>query len=228
MALWSAAREPEGAQLRLVPGLRVLLQTVEGDALREHAAAVLAVEDGAFLVPAPAKGGRPWRSPGRHVAVHASQDGRDYVFDTEVLGLADGAPPRLRLAVPARVFPFERREYYRLPKVLRPAAAGVLDAAGNTARVLDPVVVDIGGGGLRFLEDRPVPAGSTVWLELPLTGPADAVHVQAEVVAARGPEPHEPRHSMSARFVGLSPADRQRILRFVFQQQVELRRSALG
>lgn len=204
--------------------MTVLLQALAGEDLREHAAPILKVEEAAFLVPAPARGARVWRVRGRHVVAHVTQEGRDYVFDTEVLGVVDGSPPRLRLATPARVFPHERREYYRLAKVLRPAAAGVLDAAGNTARVLEPVVVDIGGGGLRFLEAQPVPVGSTVWFELPLTSPADTVHVQGQVVAARGPEPGEPRHSMSVRFVGISDVDRQRILRFVFQQQVEMRR----
>ena len=227
MVAWDIANDSTGNRLHLAPGTGLLLETIDRGSLRQYAGKVMGLAQDALAVELPQEAMEAlWRGPGQGVVVSVRLDGQLYVFDSTLLGV-DGAPhPSVRLRAPERVFRVERREYYRLAKLIRPRVAEVVGDGPD--RSLSAVIADISGGGLQFLERRPVPVGSVVRMEIPLTSVDDILEARAEVVAVRKPEEGKSLYRISARFQDLPERDRRRLMQFIFQQQIELRKRGLA
>ena len=227
MAGWRIARSPEGAWLEPVPGMRVQIQTVARRTLQTHTATIQDVFESAVDIAVPAEALRDfWRVPGQAVVGYLNHAGKRYVFDTEALEVADTPCPLVRVRPPDLLFPFDERSSYRLRKVIEPAAALLLDPRHPPPRPATVAVLDLSAGGLQAVIQEPAAPGNLLQLDLPLP-PYGVVRTYAEVLRVRPPEAPGRPYRLHGRFVNLAEADRQRLVRFVFEEQAKLRRRGL-
>lgn len=222
------ARKPEGVHVEIRPGMVVTLQALRGVSLREYPTQIEDVDQTGVVVLAPMEG-REYRllNPGQDVAVHFREEGRGYLFDAPVLEVRASQPPVMVLARPRAVYPYERREYYRLATRLIPDAAVLLGPEGEPVRPVVATVLDISGGGLQFASADPLPPGARVRFALSLDEAGPPVTVLARVLSIEEPQEGRELFRFHAKFEDLLNRERDRIVRYVFQQQIELRKRGL-
>lgn len=228
MAGWRIARDPEGRHLTPVPGMRMLLQTIASRTASNHIGTVQDISGDTVSVAIPEKALRDfWRIPGQAAVGYLNHAGKRYVFDTVVLDAADTPCPLVVLQSPSAVFLFDERAYFRLRKVIEPAAACLIDPQGHGERPVALTVLDLSGGGLQLAAPEPLPMGSVLQIDLPLA-PEGVVRVRADVVSVQAPDAPGAPYRLHARFRDLREADEQKIIRFIFQEQVRLRQKGLS
>ncbi len=146
-----------------------------------------------------------------------------FVFETEVLGHVDSAAPSMLLAAPTRVQRIEQRRHYRLQITLDAASAEVLPREGEPPKAIRAVISDLSGGGVGFLSQRRIEAGRHVQFVIPLPEQGDLIG-EVRVIGFEEPEDGRVNYRYHGEFVNLTDAERERIVRFVFRQQLLLRR----
>lgn len=146
-----------------------------------------------------------------------SGDGRHVPAD--LLAVQPCQPPVLRVRViPERAGPANRREFYRASMHRERVQAFLLN--GGHAALCWVRLVDLSGSGARLLCPRPVRAGDSLYLRLPLLGGAPR-ELSAVAVWCR---PTRAGWQTGVRFLHLSERDRDLIVRAVFQQEMRSRR----
>lgn len=227
MTGWRIARSPEGARLEPIPGMRVQIQTIARRTVQTHTATIQDVYDGAVDIAVPPEALRDfWRVPGQAVVAYLNHAGKRYIFDTDVVDVAETPCPLVRVRSPQLVFPFDERTSYRLRKVIEPRAALLLDPAQPAPRPVSLAVLDLSAGGLQAVIQEPAAPGNLLQIDLPLP-PYGVVRTYAEVLRVRRPEAPGQPYRLHAQFVNLAEPDRQRIIRFVFEEQSRLRGKGL-
>ena len=199
----------------LVPGARVELEL--GEHGRHEARAEWQQGDRvAIVVPGPL----PVLASaliGRLAAVvHTTPRGLSRVEAT-VVGAARGGLLELAALTEAEIA--QRREHVRviapLPATVRPA--------DRTRPTLHTFTIDISGAGLLLAGAGSVRAGDAVAVTLKVPGANQPVVAPRSRVVRRGVTGH-----VAVEFGGLGRAERERIVRYVFERQREQRRAARG
>ncbi len=128
---------------------------------------------------------------------------------------------------PSAVEQSERREFFRLALTIRPRYAAALTADGEERTRLDAAIRDISGGGVQLTTRQYVAPGERVRLMFDLAGDpveADVRVITTDELAATGPRP---TYRVNAHFEDLPRAVQDRVVRFVFQQQVQFMRKGV-
>ncbi|MCG3089961.1 flagellar brake protein [Sporosarcina cyprini] len=147
-----------------------------------------------------------------------------YAFRTEVKGRMNRGIPMLQLSYPGdqELVKIQRREYVRVETPI--------DVAVNDGRGFDQYVAeDISAGGIalhlgqkeEFEENQRL----SLFIALPFLND-DIYYVRAEAIAVRTWE-KDGRRLASLQFVETMDADRQHIIRFCFERQLQRRKEAL-
>jgi c-di-GMP-binding flagellar brake protein YcgR len=208
--------------LDLKPGHRVQVRPAGARNGRGHDSTVLEIEATTVLIEVPTREGEPLRlRPGDQVHVSLQAHGRRYSFDTAVQSLHDGPQPGVSLEMPSAVAQHDRREFYRLPIMIHPRYAALTDKDGEEVERVELVIADISGGGLRLRAHRWVPVGTRMRLIFDLGDDEDELDALAEAVSV-DEDGRRGSYRVNARFVEPSRQLEERIVRFVFSQQVEL------
>ncbi|HEY8490780.1 MAG TPA: PilZ domain-containing protein [Dehalococcoidia bacterium] len=236
MAAWTSIKETVGRWVRRVgagepcielrAGDRIHLQPDREDDVLCYPGRIEEVQVGTLEIWVPAAAHLPQLRRGRPVRVLLDRDERTYFFDTHVLARDGDRDPFLTVDLPEEVQPLDDPRYFRVSAIIEPSRAALLDAAGQELRELAATVLDISGGGIQFVSPAELAQGDRVRVVLPLkeVGVIDTV---VEVTGARkGPTPRG-QYRLDARFSRLSEQQRDQIFRFLFQQQVELRKKGL-
>lgn len=147
--------------------------------------------------------------------------GRIHAFDAVVRAIDEGASS-LILEPPSEVRRIERRRYYRLPVTIVPRHAALLDEDDEEVQRIDARLLDISGGGAQVRSRQPLATGARVKLVFALDGESDPLEVYATVLAAEQPDPRSTATHAHARFDGLGRRTEERIVRFIYKQQVLL------
>lgn len=163
---------------------------------------------------------------GRPVRVMLDRDERTYCFDSRIVNRQEVRDPFLLLELPGEVQPAEHRGYFRVSAIIEPARAAVLDARGEEERELGATVLDISGGGIHFVSADSLSRGDRLRVVLPLrdVGEVDTV---VEVTSIRTPRTPRGNYRLDARFARLTDQQRDQIFRFLFQEQIKLRKKGL-
>ena len=212
--------------IELRPGDRIHLQPDREDDVLCYPGRIEEVQAGTLEVWVPAAAHLPQLRRGRPVRVLLDRDDRTYAFDTHVLARDGTRDPFLTLDLPEEVQPLDDPRYFRVSAIIEPSRTALLDEAGRELRELAATVLDISGGGIQFVSPAELAQGDRLRVVLPLKeiGVIDTV---VEVTGARkGPSPRG-QYRLAARFARLSEQQRDQIFRFLFQQQVELRKKGL-
>lgn len=208
--------------LDLKPGHRVQVRPAGTRSGRSHDSTILEIGPTSLLIEPPAReGDRLPVRPGDVVLIALQAHGRRYSFETSVQGFRDAPLPGVTLEMPSAVDQDERRELYRLPTVIRPRYAALVDKDGEEVERVEMVIADISGGGCRIRARRWVPVGSRARLIFALGDDIDELDVVAEAVSV-AEDGRRGTYRINARFVDAPRHVEDRIVRFVFSQQVEL------
>ncbi len=136
---------------------------------------------------------------------------------------------------------FQRREYYRLSCALemnsRPLEKEEIEAVERKNNYLVPglplkrsVIVDISGGGIRFVGDYAYEPDSLVCCKYNLVvgGSAKEYTLVAKVLTVRELEDREGTYEHRAQYINIDTADREEIIRFIFEEERKHRKREKG
>jgi len=121
----------------------------------------------------------------------------------------------VQVAVCGRVSRVQRRDDVRARVKLPPVSAVKLNRDGRPVGLLGLQAVDLSAGGIRVTSEEPLRGGDQLRLALRL-GQGDPLTVNTEILVGG--------LSAQGRFGPMSERDRQRIVRFVYQQELWQRR----
>jgi Predicted glycosyltransferase len=155
-------------------------------------------------------------------AVYVSEEGVQHFFDTQVTGFVNDKVQLIRIQKPdpASITKTQRRNYLRVSASLEIA---VLTPYGDRFNALTD---DVGGGGVSFICE-----GSTkleeanpldCWLLISYKNGA-IEHVSFQAVIVRLNTLATGRLHVMAKFENISDSDRQKIIRYCFERQLDFR-----
>ncbi len=156
--------------------------------------------------------------PGKQVDVAVLIDEVPYRFVSRVV-VTQGT---FSINLPSAIRLIEKRQHYRLARGVVPTYSALCNEIGVDERRVRLTVVDISAGGLQFVSREEIEKGRLVHMWLPLDG--YRIDCIAQVVHTRPPEPGRSNHRYHGQFTMLLHDDRERLARWVFSKQLELRR----
>ncbi|WP_127530779.1 flagellar brake protein [Paenibacillus kobensis] len=155
-------------------------------------------------------------------AFYITEDGVKHFFNSYVTGFIEDNIRLVRIQKPdpASITKTQRRHFLRVDSMLEIA---VLTPLGDRFNALTE---DVGGGGISFTNDGSVPleVGQTLecWLLLPYkNGTIEHSFFKGEIV--RIVEHATGRNHVMLMFVGIGDYERQKIIRYCFERQLEFR-----
>lgn len=153
---------------------------------------------------------------------YLSEDGIKHYFDSHVIGFRDDVVKliKIRRPDPARITKVQRRHFLRVAADLEIA----VNLSGNIRFVT--LTDDVGGGGISFVCDGKwsIKSGMEIdcWLLIPYrNGTLEHASFKAEVV--RVADLVTGRKQIMSKFIAISDGERQKIIRFCFERQLEFR-----
>lgn len=212
----------------LIPGTRIRLRSLESPGKPAHITRVEEVSDRWLAVQRPTHHYQPVRLyPGTPVEVRVVRTTPPegiYRAETVVLGETRQRVPLLRLEPPGRWERSQLREYFRVP-AMRPVRVRPLQEGGDVPW-LEGHTRDLSGGGCQVMLPTALEQGARVEVELELP---DAVHrlvgsiqrVQVDPDAGQLPV------AIGIKFEQVSERQREEIIRYAFERQIELRRKGM-
>ncbi|MBB3109258.1 c-di-GMP-binding flagellar brake protein YcgR [Paenibacillus phyllosphaerae] len=155
-------------------------------------------------------------------AYYLSSEGVKHYFNSHVLGFKEDVVRLVRIRKPEleSITKIQRRNFLRVGAELEMA----VQFSGLRFIVITD---DVGGGGVSFLSDgkRPIQEGQEMecWLLLNFrNGSIDHAQYKAEVVRMKKLETG--RVQVMCKFIAISENERQKIIRYCFERQFELRK----
>jgi c-di-GMP-binding flagellar brake protein YcgR len=230
--------------------LAVELEIPDGPAQGRYPTRVLECEGDTISVALPLSGGEfATVRPGDRVTVEYIDRGGRYRLHTRVTAVTHEPPAAVTVGNPADVQCEQRRGFVRLA-VSVPVTYAALSAVGpgGNARgvrvtrrteggltVLAPVcrvarTRDLSGGGMMLAVEENLKAGEVLQFEFTVPG-GPLVRGNAEVLRVEDPEPGDaperPRRLVALRFLDLDDRLRDRIVAFLFAEEVRRWRAGL-
>ncbi len=136
---------------------------------------------------------------------------------------------------------FQRREYYRLSCALemnsRPLEKEEVASVENQENCLVPglplkrsVIVDISGGGIRFVGDYAYEPDSLVYCKynLVMGGSSKEYVLVAKILVVRELEDRPGLYEHRAQYINIDTAEREEIIRFIFEEERKHRKKEKG
>ncbi|WP_338551753.1 PilZ domain-containing protein [Paenibacillus sp. KS-LC4] len=198
----------------------------EAEAAIEYKARIAEVLDEGFLIENPIniQNGRMKRMfLGDELSVYfVSEDGIKHFFNSHVLGFREDVVKLVKIRRPEldQITKVQRRNFLRV--------AAELEIAVKTPDHVRFVALtdDVGGGGISFICDGKwqISQGQVLecWLLVPYkNGSIEHASFTAEIVRVESLETG--RKQAMIKFAGINDSDRQRIIRYCFERQLEFR-----
>lgn len=193
---------------------------------------VESVEADEFTVAAPCDGpgAIPFRA-GERVGVQVENEAGQLRFRAGVRGRRVEGVPVIALEWPETYERHQRREYVRVP-VRMPVTLILPAVGGRPAQECEAQTRDLGGGGLQAQWNPPAPhpslTGQRVAVIVELPDGFGPVRAAGTVVRVREAGTEEtPLAEFGIEFTQVSERDRNRICRYIYNRQIELRRRGL-
>ena len=136
---------------------------------------------------------------------------------------------------------YQRREYYRYSCALemdtRDLAEQEIQAVENKRNYLVPglplkhsVIVDISGGGLRFVSNYKYDKGSLIYCKYSLfiNGEEKTYEIVSEILEAKELENKKGEFEHRIRYKNLSRLEREEIIQFIFEEERKCRKKEKG
>ena len=211
--------------LDLKPGHRVRVRG--GGSRSSHDSSIVEIANDSLLIEPPHENGVKARlRAGDTLEVVLQANGRNYAFRTAIRRFVSAPTPAVEIEMPQTIAHHERREFYRLPVSIKPRYAALTNDADEELERVEVVISDISGGGCRMRTTRWVPVGSWFRLIFALTDDPEEVDLVAEALSI-SEDGRRGTYRINARFRELQRSVEERLVRYVFSQQVELLQKGL-
>ncbi len=155
-------------------------------------------------------------------AYYISEDGVKSFFNSHVTGFKEDVVKlvRIRKPDPGSVTKVQRRNFLRVAAELEIAIS--MSSHVHFIGLTD----DVGGGGISFLVDARWPVKQETildcWLLVPFrNGSIDHAQFKAEVIRVK---PLETKNQIMVKFTSISDGERQKIIRYCFERQLDIRK----
>lgn len=165
---------------------------------------------------------------GEKVQIRRAREDAIYYYDARVLSRSrEGGIPLYRLSIPQETRRVQRRNFYRLETLL-PLAYRIKpekeQGEGGEEREAVPwektTLVNIGGGGLKFIPKGEIPQGVVLEMEIGL--PDHTLRVEGCVVRLVKVNDLKLKHlspyRVSVQFRGMRERERDKLIGFIFQK----------
>lgn len=215
------------AYIDLQPGTRITVSP-PGDPLgASYEASVRAV------LPSQLRLGLPRRdrevlevTPGEQLTMFTTLHGRVLRFRSAVR-LVEVDNDSFFIDMPREAEKTERREFYRLPVRITPRYAARLDDAGNEVQRIQSVILDLSGGGAMLQSREFVAAGTRMRVVFELEGDPFEMDLATLVLSCSRPTSNATNYRLHCQFLEPNRSEMERLIRFVYRQQAELRRKGV-
>lgn len=148
-----------------------------------------------------------------------------YGFESSVVEHVFHPQLRLGISVPDVMTRRDQRAFYRLPMVTQPKSAYLLDEREAVEREVRATLVNLSGGGVELVV--PEVTGRSRLLSLRLALGDSTLETLAQTVAVDAPGEGRFNYRLHCEFVDLERRQRERIVRFVFREQIDLLRRGM-
>ncbi|AVX20750.1 MULTISPECIES: flagellar brake protein [Carboxydocella] len=159
---------------------------------------------------------------GSQILVRYFDQSAIYSFKSEVISRATAPQAILSISIPESVNRVQRRNYVRLDDSV-PLTFYKLQEDDITGT--DTVTKDISGGGVRIEIPQPLELGTE--LELHLKLPKDKIIAVGKVVRCLPLEKPKKGYNIGIQFTIIEERDRDKIIKYIFDRQRELRKKGL-
>lgn len=143
----------------------------------------------------------------------------------------------LHLELTSNLRKFQRREYYRLSCVLEMNARSLekeeIESVEKKGKFLVPglplkrsIIVDISGGGIRFIGDYEYKTDSLICCKyhLLVEGKDKEYMLVAKVISVRELEDRPGTYEHRAQYININTSEREEIIRFIFEEERKARK----
>lgn len=166
-------------------------------------------------------------NPGANLEISFLTASGRFSFNSEVLGRVRENIPVLEIKAPSYLTRFELRKYFRVETRLK-IKIKTIDYVindGNPEMIkkdYEAIVRDISGGGVRLTTDAKLESGQALELDM-----SEAIGTKFDIVSRVVHLYNNDDNSEAGiEFVSIKETDRDKIIKYVFQRQIELRRMA--
>lgn len=167
------------------------------------------------------KGVPIFTSAGATIYGRVMADSVPYLFVSQYIGKKISPLPVWLVSCPVKVIKLQQREHVRID-IKIPASVTLLDQEAEQAP-MKMLINDISGGGVRLVSQQPYPIGVNFLISFELPGP-EVIETIGQVVRCEQPHPDQPIYWLGLKFVGLQERHRNKIIKYVFQIQLERHR----
>jgi c-di-GMP-binding flagellar brake protein YcgR len=211
----------------LQPGTRVNVAPPDGDLGAAYAATVRSVSENAIRLTMPERDDEFLTiDAGDSITVFTSLHGQIYRFTTRVRLMETSPTEGLVIEPPTEAEKNERRTFYRLLTRIEPRYAAEVRRE-EEVRLQNNVILDISGGGLQMQTTSRLEPGARVHLVFSLDGDPLEMEVSIDILTAHEPSRGGRFYRVHGRFAGVPRSEVERLVRYVYRQQVELRRKGV-
>lgn len=212
----------------LRPGTRVNVAPPDGDLGASFEATVRSVTDNAIRLTMPERGEDVLSiDAGQPITLFTSLHGQVYRFSTKVRLIETAPVEGLVIEPPAEAEKNERRTFYRLMTRIVPRYAAQVVKDGVERPLSENVILDISGGGLQMQTLTRLEPGSRLHIVFALDGDPLEMEVTLDVLTVNPPVRGGRFYRLHGRFASVPRSEVERLVRYVYRQQVELRRKGV-
>ncbi len=152
--------------------------------------------------------------------------GRLYTLISSVIELQPDGDAVL-IAPPRAAEQSEQRQFYRLITNIHPRRVSRVTSEGEELQLLAATIMDLSGGGVQLQMQEWVPVGAHLRIEFPLEGDPLDIVVDCLAVGVLRPDSRRSFYRVNARYVNIDRDTQERIIRFIFREQLALRQKGV-
>ena len=206
------------------PGLRLNVMPGHSMLSVSYQAVIRQVLDEGLRVDHPRRGTEPLKLElGDEVTLIVQLHGRMYTCTSKVLDVQEIPVEQVPLEHPTEVRHNERRQFYRLLTNIEPRYAARIDADGDELERLESHIVDLSGGGVQLRVEQWLPVASRLRLIFSLEDEPLEMDVTVLALAVQRPDVRRSYYRVNSKFTDIGREMQERIIRFIFRQQMLLR-----
>lgn len=166
-------------------------------------------------------------SPGTTVKVMFSDQVATYSFKSKLVSLNRQNPPTVTLGEPYDLKRTQRRNFVRLETKLNIVFAEVNEDFQTVSDIFAGTTIDLSGGGVMFACNTLLKYGDILDVTVVLTE-SDSTKALGKVVRfSENPPNAKQKYLVGLEFAIIEESERDKIIKFIFNKQRELRRKGL-
>lgn len=151
-----------------------------------------------------------------------------YEFDAKVISRSYGEIPIMKIVKISELFRIQRRDYYRL-KITKPIRFKKVyknEATNRISQYHEGILIDISGGGLMFCSKKEMEKGDLLELEI-LISENKKLNLFGLVIRRQYDIQKSFLYEYGIKFENISIADKNTLMKFIFEEQRKLLKKGL-